>query len=232
MISAFGVDHGGPVSKARSEREKHYGRMANTMGALGGTAGALGAGSGVVAALEHRGHDPMGFTAPREAREKIKPAVKARILRGNVRGHTRQALAAGAVSAATLGIAGAYKHKQKKELAKRSSASDKALDAGAVGVAGAGGYAAFAHGAENLGEPAVQHARVHHHASRYMKAVKAGAAKPGPETLKFVQGQRVKAARVVGVKGTGAAAAMGAAGLGAAGLYEVGRHNLKNRKKS
>lgn len=230
MISAFGVDHGGPISKARSEREKHYGRMAGVLGATGGTAAALGAGSKVVEHLERKGKDPMGFAMPREPGAKVPSGVRSRILRANIRMHGMQAKAAGGVAAGSLALAGAYKHKQNKELAKRSSASDKALDAAAVGTLGVGGGAAGYH-AKGMAEHAGGHAMNAHHAGRYLKAVKAGEASPGKKTLQFVNAHHMNSKKVAGIKGAAAAAGVGAIGLGAAGLYEVGRHNVRNGKK-
>lgn len=148
-ISAFGVEHWESTevfkrSKESKQRSEHYGRMSNTMAAMGGTTAAVGTGSGIVGALERKGKDPMGFVSVKaKANEaKVKPAVRTRVLNANARAHFTQAKVAGGLTAASLGLAGAYKHAKKKEMAKRLDKDAVKYGAIGTGAALAGGAAA------------------------------------------------------------------------------------------
>lgn len=221
MRSAFGVDHPGVIFKA-DDRADRYRRNANTLGALGGVSAGLGAGSGTVGYLESKGKDPMGFTRRyRSWKEKPHtPAVKSRILRANVKAHGTQAKVAGGVAAASLGLAGAYKLKQKKELSKADhrKASDAALGAATVGTGSAavagGGYQAW-----QLGGAARQHAsnwKAHSHNLRYAKELRLG-----KKAQQWAKDTRAVNRRVTGVKGAGALAGLGVAGLGGKAVHDT-----------
>lgn len=231
MQSAFGVDHPGVIFKA-DDRAKHYRRTANTFGALGATTAALGTGSGVVGHLESKGHDPMGFTMRENWKDKPKsPAHRARILQINRAAHGRQAKIAAGLSAASLGVAGAYKVKQKKAQVSKGERTRRVTDAaagtGAIGVGGAavGGGGYMAHG---LGRAAYAHADNVRVQAHNLRSVKQGRLKMGKKEAEWAKHGLKTSRRVVGVKGAGAAAGVGIAGLGVAGIHHGAKSFRKN----
>lgn len=220
--SAFGVDHG-EVYKADREQAEGYRRKANTLGALGGTAAALGAGSGAVGLAEHKGKDPMGFTM--RPHYKLKPmatAHRARILQISTDAHKLQAKGAAGVAAASLGLAAAYKHKQKKALAKRRTPTDTALDTGsaATGAAAIGGGGFMA---GKLGMDTAAHANHWYTDTHNLRSAKKGKLRLGVKEQKYIKGTRAVHARVAGVKGAGTLAGVGVAGLGAKSIYDAAK---------
>ena len=240
-LSAFGVDHGEVYKAAGSsaDREKAYGRTANTMAALGGTTAAIGTGSKIVGHLESKGHDPMGFTMRETHKEKpMVPAHRARVLEINAKMHGQQARYAAGLAAGALTVAGAAKLKQKRAassqaqrraLSKRDrKASDVALGAGEAGVGGAGIYGGqqIARGFGRAAYAHIDNARVQGH---NLKSAKKGLIRMGAKEKEFTRVSRNMSRRVVGVKGAGALAGVGVAGLGAAGVYQGAQHMRKPR---
>jgi len=240
MISAFGVDHGGPVSKARSENEKHYGRMAGITGGSGAALSGLAGGSGIVGEMERRGHDPMGFTQRSDPKKPPHhPRVRQVILARNVKAHGKMAAAAGGVGAGSLALSAAYKHKQKQELAKFDQDTKRKVGNTALGTAAAGtGYMSAKGGgaaAKDLAGYVKWSAKDAANAHMNLRGEKKGHFKLDDAQRVWSKTHRARGVKVIGVKGAGALAGAGAAGLGVAGIAEVGRHgvhNLKNRKKS
>lgn len=237
MRSAFGVDnHGAAIvrkvagSSSDKDRAKHYGRMAATSGALGGLSSAVGVGSAAIGQAEFRGRDPMKFVQPMTpGGRKVTKPMRAKLLRGTAEAHGRQAVAMGGIGAASLGIAGAYKHKQKKALAKalkpetKRKAGDAALGAGATGIAGGATWAGVHHG-KHMGEDVKAAVTNVHRTKQYIKAA--------PEHAAFYRNLARGDKMVAGVKGSAVAAGLGAAGLGAAGVGELARYHAKNKKRS
>jgi len=236
MISAFGVDHGGVVSKKDKDRAGHYGQMAGTLGTLGATSGGLAAGSGIVGRMEGKGKDPMHFTSTGQGEKPMKAAVKARILAGNAKAHRWQSKTAGGLAAGSLALAGGYKLKQKREreLSKRDrrNAGDRASSAGlaagtaATGAAGLGVGAKFAEQIGGQANIAGQDARSSHH---LLAGHKLGAVDMDPKEVKWHKWNRKAGLKVAGIKGAGALAAGAAAATGGAALYE-GARGARKRK--
>lgn len=236
MLSPFGVEHPGVTfSKKDKERAEHYGRMAGTLGATGGAAGGLAIGSGTVSRMERKGKDPMHFTNPRwEGDKKLSPGAKARILAGHSAAHKWQSKTAGSLAAGSLALAGGYKLKQKKELAKRDKrgrASDVALGTGtaAAGATALGGGAAFGHQIGGQAHLAGQEARSSHHT---LAGEKLGAWDLDPAERKFHLTHRRANLKVAGVKGAGALAAGTAAATGGAALYSLGRRGGQKARRN
>jgi len=233
MLSAFGVDHGGLVSKGDKDRAQHYGRMAAATGGLGALASGVGVGAGIVGEAERRGHDPMGFTKPMTpgggragGKPPMSPALKARLIRGTAKAHGKQALVMGGIGAAGLGIGGAYKHKQKKELSKadRRKVGDVALGTGAAGLGGGAVYAGTKQ-AHHMGQDVVQ-------AGKNIGVWRHNRKNDATVNSKFWRHAGRLDKGVLAVKGPAVAASLGAGALGAAGVAELARYHAKNRKKS
>lgn len=230
MRSAFGVEHPGVIFKADDEVKRNR-NAARTFGGIGATSAALGTGSGIVRHMESKGKDPMGFTHRYKAHDAkaYHPRVKAKILSMNVKAHGIQAKTAAGLTAASLGVAGAYKYKQKQaeKVSKARKKSDVAAGSAAVGTGsgavGAGGYMGY-----KLGEAAKfhgQNALGHGHNARQ---VKRGRLKMGTQELKWTKETRNIGRRVGAIKGAGALAGVGVAGLGAAGIH----HGMKTMRKN
>jgi hypothetical protein len=233
-LSAFGVDHGG-VSKRDDERAKHYGRMAAATGTLGGTAAAVGAGAGAIGLAESKGHDPVGFLPQRSARHKpASHAVKMRVLKPLSRDHGRQAAVLGGLSAGTLAISGAYKHKQNKALAKRDlgrKATDAGLAAGTTGAAGATGYYGVRQG-KVYAQGAYAGGKTASYAHHDIRSAKQGRYKATAAHLAHLKSTRNTGLRMAATKGAGAVGTGVAGAAGAAGLFELGRNAARKRKPS
>lgn len=228
MESAFGVEHPGVVFKAagsrRDDERKHYGRMAGTTGAMGALSAGTGAGALAVGVAEKKGKDPMGATQRTASHLKpISPEAKLRVLKPIAQGHFKQAAAMGGVGAAGLGLAGAYRHKQKMSKADRRRGTDAALGAGAVGAGAGTGYVGVKH-AKHMGNDARE-------ARSNMKIATTNMATE-PQHKEFWRGLRGVNRTVRNVKGLGAAAAVGAGAAGGAGALELGRyHTTKKLRK-
>jgi len=245
MISAFGVDHSLIAKAARSEQEKHYGRMAATTGAMGAGAGALGTAAGVIGHMEAKGHDPMGFAEPRRAGQTVSPYLRSRIIRPQLAGHRWQAKTLGGIGAASLGLAAGYKHRQHRlqrqqaqpvltsKRDSRQRAEDIGMDTAAVGAAGGMGYAGHVAGSVLHEQAGVAHAR-----AQDAKKVLAGERTPnspfygrGKKRAEFAARRYKMGRRVYMLKRPGSALAYGAAGAGALGMAEVGRHVYASHKE-
>jgi len=242
--SGFGVEHWETSELvSKKDKEKSYGRQANTLAGLGATTAGLGTGSKIVGRMEDKGKDPMGFVSIRESpnAKKIRPEVRARVLAGNAAAHHTQAKVAAGLTAGSLALAGGYKYAQKKERQKKLSkalkpetkrkARDAALDAGTVGVSGASIAGAGAMG-RSLAPAVKAHAPNAYWSHRAIKEHESGKYKVGPRTLANFKNNRKVSGRVAGVKGAGTLAAAGIAGLGGKSIYDVGARRVKDRKKS
>jgi len=254
-LDGFGVDRPDLFSKAYTpktrERAEHYGRMSGATATLGATAGTIGAGAGVVGHLERKGHDPMGFAHPAFGKP-LKGAARTAALAPNVAGHMWQAKAGGALAGAGLGLAGAYKYKQRKAqvaAGARRKVIGKALtpqrkrQAGdvALGTAAAGTSAAALAGGMKvshiMSRDASQVGRegllAHHLIAGHKLSVATGGEKwATPGELKRAKATRALGVRVMGVKKPAALAAAGTAAAGGAGLYELGRHAVASRRRA
>jgi hypothetical protein len=259
MISAFGVDHALIAKSTQKEQEQHYGRMAGIMGATGVGAGGIATGSGIIAHLERKGHDPMGFAEEGSIGKVPKAKERAAILAENMEGHKWQAKVGSRMAAGALGLAGAYKGKQlytrrqarrqqqvpvtkadRKQWRHRGDvASNVGLDTASAGLAGAGlvGGMKMSHVMNQGANERIEEGRLAHHA---LAARKLGEKIQGEgageewlphEGVTLARQQRKVAMRVGAVKKPAAIALGGISALGGAGLYEVGRHAAASRKK-
>ena len=257
MLSAFGVDHGydtiSKLSNQRKERAEHYGRMSGIMTGLGGTAGAVGTGSGIVAHMEHKGKDPMGFTEGDTWNEPLRDTKKKAILRINRGLHANQAKVAGAAAAGGLALGYAYHRKKKEALGQvkknreRQNFDQKftgtALGLGAAGVGGAAvKYSPKL--SHQLGEAArtarediktfKPHVKEHNRLKGMVERGELSSRQLEREFPKaeadFARRNLKLGRRVAGVKGAGSLALAGTTALGGAGTYELARHNLRRRK--
>lgn len=156
--SAFGVEHwesqeiykAGSSAQSHNERAEGYRKTKNTLAGIGGVAGGLGAATGAISAAEYKGKDPVGLSLSGEpgASRKYTPTQRKKFLRINAKAHGKQTVAAAGISAASLGLAGAYKHAEKKERLKNFG---KKLDPDTIKYGAIGTGAALAGGAAGVG---------------------------------------------------------------------------------
>ena len=239
--SAFGVEHWETVSKEQSHRERAegYRRNKRDLATIGGLSAGLGTGSAIVGHMERQGKDPMGFVSIKEKPRspKVKPAVRARVLGANAKAHGIQSKVAAGVAAGSLGLAGAYRHAEKKEWKKQFGKADtkrKVRDAATdVGTVGVGGGAIWGGNRmrQSLGPAAKAHGKIAYHSIQGLRGAKQGHYELGPIQEKWLKGNRKVATRVAGVKGAGTAASVGVMGLGAKAIYDTGKRNLKEHEK-
>ena len=246
--SAFGVEHweSQEIHKAQShnERAEGYRKTKNTLAGVGGVAAGLGAATGAISAAEYKGKDPVGLSLSGEPgnSRKYSPASKKKFLRINAKAHGRQTAAAAGISAASLGLAGAYRHAEKKERLKNLGSSsnfgkadtkrkvrDAATDTGTAAL-GAGAVGAGAYNTKFLGPAAKEWGNYSRYAHGALKGEKKGKWRLDAKQRKYYKKARVSAARTAGIKGAGVAASVGVAGLGAKAVYDVGSRNIKEHK--
>lgn len=234
MRSAFGVDHGEIYKKQLTpdqEKAQRYHKVGQTLAGIGGTSAALGGATAGIGYAEHKGKDPMGFihTYSQYKGRPISKPGQAKILRGVSSAHTKQAVVAGGISAASLGLAGSYRHRRKELIGPkvskafdRKKAGDTARAAGTVGLGGtaaaAGGYnAQFL--TRHVADAQADFRRAHHvvalHNMGELDIPKKG--------LEAARKTRAVSARVMGVKGAGALASAGIAGAGGKAIYDLAR---------
>jgi hypothetical protein len=230
-----------------TDRAAHYGRMAGVMGTLGTSSTALGAGSGVVARMERKGKDPMGFTMREHAGLKpLSTGARLRVLKPMAAAHSWQARGLGGIGAASLGAAAAYHVKRQHALAQPvgkavtsqpSPHRNLSRTAGAeLGLGSAGVGAAALHYGGRHGNMLRRQAAVGLHEARgahhELQAHKLGSLVLAPNQLHYANQLRSTGARVAGVKGAGALAAGVATAAGGAGLYELAHNRLARPKQS
>jgi hypothetical protein len=229
MRSAFGVDHG-EIYKGDPAKAERNRKTANSLAAIGGTSATMGAVTGGISVAEHKGKDPLGFLHSAKGYSKTgrapSAAGKTKILSAVAHGHKVQAGVAGGLGAASLGLAGAYKHAQRKELAK--SSGDRARQAGTIGVGGAsvglGGY-----NAQFLGRHVAHHQREARAAHHLVALHNMGEVGLGAKDLAEARKTRAVSGRVVGVKGAGALASAGIAAAGGKAIYDATKRTKKKR---
>ena len=172
MYSAFGVDHGQVVTKSArtGSGPSATGGSGNTMAALGGASAGIGVGTGGGGPGRAQGQGPDGLhhkEAPYEKPTRRRQGLGSSEI--NAKAHGLQTKVAGGLAVGGLGLAGAYKHAQRKEMRKpqtgvgkawtpetKRKTRDAAMGAGTVGVGGTA-IAAGGHSGRILGEHAYLH---------------------------------------------------------------------------